>query len=164
MGQFDTGIPGTPTPQNFAIGSDDREKVIDQLNKLLRGELAAVETYRIALDKMPGFSGIQTLYSNMASHKDRVTTIRRYVQELGGEPTVDSGAWGTFAKLIENGAALFGENAAIAALEEGEDKGVGDYRDVKDLEPSVARFVSTKLMSAQLTTHSAMSVLKRNRN
>jgi Domain of unknown function (DUF2383) len=162
MNPYETGA--IDMSETFAISSDNRTKVVDQLNSLLQGELSAVETYRIAIEKMGSFSQLQTLTTNLASHKDRVGTLRRYIQQLGAEAETTSGAWGAFAKLVENGAALLGENAAISALEEGEDKGVSDYRNIEKLEPSVARFVSTKLMNAQLTTHSAMSALKRARS
>ena len=46
-----------------------------------------------------------------------------------GSPTDDSGPWGAFARLVEGGAKMFGEKAAISALEEGEDHGLKLYRD-----------------------------------
>lgn len=64
----------------------------------------------------------------------------------GGEPATSSGPWGTFAKLVEGGAAAFGDKAALRALEEGEDHGRDDYRrDLADLDASARQFVETQV-------------------
>src|SRR5688500_10818050 len=104
-------------------------ETIDVMNSFLRGEISAVETYRQALDKIDGPADTRSLLQQcMASHQQRVETLRTMVQALGGSPADGSGPWGTFAKLVEGGAKLFGDKAAIAALEEGEDHGRDDYR------------------------------------
>ena len=73
-----------------------------------------------------------------------------------------SGPWGAFAKVVEGGAAAFGEKAAIYALEEGEDHGRNNYkRDTKDLDPDAQNWVNTQLFPEQLRTHQAMSTLKK---
>jgi len=63
--------------------------------------------------------------------------------------------------LREGGAKVLGKKAAIAALEEGEDHGVKDYKaDVKDLDPQVRAMVETQLRPAQKQTHDRLSALK----
>jgi hypothetical protein len=92
----------------------------------------------------------------------RVSKLREQVARLGGEPEKDSGAWGAFARLVEGGAKAFGEHAAIAALEEGEDHGLKLYRnDLDKLDPDSRQLVETDLLPAQEQTHQFMSSLKK---
>jgi hypothetical protein len=92
-----------------------------------------------------------------------VGILRSQVLQLGGEPAHGSGAWGSFAKLVEGSAALFGERSAIAALEEGEDHGLKLYRDRADLEKldtATRDVVERTLLPEQERTHRAMSAIK----
>lgn len=140
------------------ISSDN----LDHLNSFLRGELSAVETYRQAMEKMDDSASLAQLRECMNSHQRRVTLLSDTIRRFGGEPATSSGAWGAFAKLVEGGAALFGERAAIAALEEGEDHGLADYkRDLEDLDPMIAKFIETSILPEQNRTHLTMSQLKR---
>ncbi len=135
---------------------------IDKLNSFLRGELSAVETYRQALKKLANKPEASTLNDCMRSHETRVQLLTAEIQRRGGEPAEGSGPWGAFAKLVEGGAKAFGEKAAIAALEEGEDHGRDDYRkDAAELDPDARTFVTDQLMPEQLRTHQAMSSLKK---
>ena len=137
------------------------EQTTDKLNSFLRGEISAVETYRQALDKLKTSANRSTLEECQRSHEYRVQLLRQEIRRRGGTPAESSGPWGAFAKLVEGGAKLFGEKAAIAALEEGEDHGRDDYkRDAKDLDPQGRSFVEQNLLSEQLRTHQAMSNLK----
>ena len=135
---------------------------VDTLNSFLRGEISAVETYRQAIDKLRDKPEASTLSECMRSHQQRVSLLADEISSRGGKPAQSSGPWGAFAKLLEGGAKLFGEKAAIAALEEGEDHGRDDYkRDAPKLEPDARAFVQQQLIPEQLRTHQAMSSLKR---
>jgi hypothetical protein len=137
-------------------------KDVSHLNSFLRGELAAVETYRMALEKLDAGSTAYTdVASCLRSHEQRVNLLRNAVTQCGGVPASGAGAWGVFAKAVEGSARLFGNDAAIAALEEGEDHGLADYRrDLKDLDAEARQLVETELLPAQIETHRAMSNLK----
>jgi demethoxyubiquinone hydroxylase (CLK1/Coq7/Cat5 family) len=135
---------------------------VDTLNSFLRGEISAVETYRQAIDKLRDKPEASTLSECLRSHEQRVAWLSDEIESRGGKPAQGSGPWGAFAKLMEGGAKLFGEKAAIAALEEGEDHGRDDYkRDAPKLEPDARAFVQQQLIPEQLRTHQAMSSLKR---
>ncbi len=135
---------------------------IKALNSFLRGEISAVETYRQALEKMSDFAARQRLETARSSHQQRVELLRQRIMQLGGKPEESSGAWGVFAKAVEGSAKAFGDKAAIAALEEGEDHGLADYRqDLDKLDPDNRRFVEVELLPAQEQTHNALSALKR---
>ena len=136
---------------------------VDQLNSFLRGEISAVETYRMALEKLdagsPARAEVQTC---MQSHQQRVTLLTEAIRAVGGEPAEGSGPWGVFAKVVEGGARLMGDKVAVAALEEGEDHGLKDYKkDIDDLDMSARQLVTTKLLPLQQQTHDRMSALKK---
>jgi uncharacterized protein (TIGR02284 family) len=134
---------------------------ISQLNSFLRGELSAVETYRQALEKIGASTYRVTLQDCLLSHEQRVTRLSDEIRRLGGDPAQSSGTWGAFAKAIEGSAKAFGEKAAIAALEEGEDHGRNDYkRDVNELESSARLVVEREILPEQQRTHDAISALK----
>jgi hypothetical protein len=135
---------------------------VDKLNSFLRGELAAVETYRQAIDKLADKPEASTLNDCMRSHERRAEMLAAEIRRRGGEPAQGSGPWGTFAKLLEGSAKAFGEKAAIAVLEQGEDHGRDDYqRDTEELEPDAQSFVTAQIFPEQLRTHQAMSTLKK---
>ena len=138
------------------------EKTVDTLNGFLRGEISAVETYRQAIAKLGSSPTRMQLEDCRRSHEQRVDKLRDQVERLGGEPAEGSGAWGAFARLVEGGAKAFGESAAVAALEEGEDHGLKLYRDDLEKLDIVARqIVEADLLPAQQRTHQSMSALKR---
>ena len=136
---------------------------VDQLNSFLRGEISAVETYRMALEKIDrGSVARAKLETCQRSHQDRVAILRDAVTAHGGEPATSSGPWGVFAKAVEGGAKLLGEKVAIAALEEGEDHGLKDYRsDIQKCDADTRQLVTAKLLPQQEQTHRMMSNLKK---
>lgn len=134
---------------------------VDQLNSFLRGELSAAESYRLALDKFPSSPHRNVFQDCAASHELRARLLADEVRRLGGTPASSSGAWGAFTKLVEGGAAVVGENATIAVLEEGEDHGRNDYqRDLDKLTPTTRRLIESRVYPEQLRTHDALSRLK----
>ncbi|MBI2896375.1 MAG: DUF2383 domain-containing protein [Deltaproteobacteria bacterium] len=137
------------------------DESIETLNSFLRGEPSAIETYGQALVKVTDPGVRLQLEECRRSHSERARKIRNRIMELGGAPAETSGVWGAFAKVVEGGAALLGEKAAIAALEEGEDRGLKDYReDSGRLDPASRELVFGELLPQQERTHGAMSTLK----
>ena len=103
------------------------EKTVEALNSLLRGELAATETYQQALAKVGEEPGAHELKRIHVEHREAANTLRQHVHKHGGKPDQGSGAWGTFAKAVEGVAKLFGCTAALKALKEGEEHGIKEY-------------------------------------
>jgi hypothetical protein len=136
---------------------------IEQLNSFLRGEMSAVETYRMALDKLDRTSAARDeLLVNLKSHEDRVMALQDAIAAAGGTPAKSSGPWGAFAKIVEGAAKTLGEKTAIAALEEGEDHGLKDYKaEIDDLDPTCRHLVVNQLIPQQQQTHDRLSALKR---
>jgi outer membrane murein-binding lipoprotein Lpp len=136
---------------------------VEKLNHFLRGEISAVETYRMALAKLDQTSTARAeLDACLQSHQSRVVMLREAIRAAGGTPAEGSGPWGMFAKAVEGGAQVLGEKATVAALEEGEDHGVKDYKtDVNDLDASLQSLVMSRLAPEQQRTHDRMSSLKK---
>lgn len=134
---------------------------VERLSAFCRGEISAVETYSEALA-----SGVLSRFSErlrqcQSSHQTRVDLLRAQIGMLGGEPPSSSGAWGTFAKVMEKAATVAGEKAALAILEEGEDHGLNLYRtQTSDLDTASNVLVNQRLLPLQLETHRILSDLK----
>lgn len=136
------------------------KQTTDELNGVLKGEISAVETYRQALEQIEDTSIRETLQKCQDCHSDRVISLTEQVRTMGGEPALTSGIWGTFAKMMEGGAKVFGDKACIDMLEEGEDKGLADYKKIVEDPNSAIKESVQKLFSAQQGTHAKMRDLK----
>jgi uncharacterized protein (TIGR02284 family) len=101
----------------------------ETLNSLLEGEISAVETYEQALEKVGSEPGAEELRKIHQNHTDAISKLREHVTKHGGQPSTDSGAWGSFARTVEGVAKLFGDATALRALKQGEEKGLRDYDD-----------------------------------
>lgn len=125
---------------------------IDDLNSCLRGELAAVETYRQALDKgRSEYSSdpkFQQLEKMLRDHEQAATLLQSLIRQKGGTPDTDSGAWGTWANTVMGASRLLGDRAALKALKEGEESGMKQYRSLIDDSdtPADVRDAAMKLM------------------
>ena len=100
---------------------------LDTLNGLLRGELAATETYQQALQQVDMKHGAAQLALIRDEHSEAVSLLRKHIREFGGDPETSSGTWGTFAKAVEGTAQIFGNAAALATLKQGEEAGITSY-------------------------------------
>ena len=137
-------------------------ETIRGLNELLRGELAALETYNQALSVVTGDRETEDdLRECQSSHRERVDRLRMEITERGGTPDTGSGAWGLFAKVVEGTAKTVGQKMAINALEAGEDHGMKEYEQLLPKLDGAARdIVETAIYPQQMRTHRIMSVLK----
>jgi len=134
------------------------DKDIGKLNDFLQNEIAAVETYNQCIEKSTGSATLPSLVELRQSHANRARLLKDRIVALGGEPAEGSGVWGGFAKLVEGGAKAFGEKAALAALEEGEDKGLHDYRDeIDDLSDPTRQFIASMILPQQQGSDDTMS-------
>jgi uncharacterized protein (TIGR02284 family) len=101
----------------------------DILNRLLRGELAATETYQQALTKVGSEPRAADLRRIRDEHRTAANELRQHIHQHGGQPDQQSGSWGAWAKTVEGAAKIFGNASAVKALKEGEEHGVKDYED-----------------------------------
>jgi hypothetical protein len=100
---------------------------IEQLNALVRGELAAVETYSLALAVLTT-TPIPELDVNLNCHARRVRDLSALVRELGGTPHESSGFWGAITLAVTEGATVLGRHAILTVLAKGEEQGLKDYQ------------------------------------
>lgn len=143
--------------------TNQTDKSVDQLNSFLRGEMSAVQTYNIALEKIERTSTVRPMLETcQLSHARRVASLMQAIAARGGKPADSSGPWGMFAKVVEQSATVLGEKAAISALEEGEDHGLHDYQDdLEKLDAVTRQIVVSELLPEQQRTHQTMSSLKK---
>ncbi|HEX3132121.1 MAG TPA: DUF2383 domain-containing protein [Planctomycetota bacterium] len=131
-------------------------RTIETLNGLLKGEIAASETYTQAIRKMND-QRVVPLQDSLDCHARRAVALHSRIIALGGTPAQGSGVWGTFARLVEASAAFLGHEAAIAALEEGEDHGLRDYRAaLATVDGRTRAWLEEDLLPAQIRTHAVM--------
>ncbi len=136
--------PGTYRPST-ALDSSFR-----RLNDCLKGEIAAVEAYDLALESSRDPDLHAPLRELRDSHKRRVKMLAQKVRNWNGEPTERSGAWGAFARAVQRAADLFGDRAALAALAQGEEHGILRYeQDLEGLDAPTRDFLEVQLLPLQ---------------
>jgi uncharacterized protein (TIGR02284 family) len=131
------------------MNSLDNSACIDICNRLLRGELSAVETYGQTLRKFADDPAASTLRKIQSDHEAAAGLLRENVLNMGGEPSKDSGAWGAFAQTTQGMAKVFGESAALKSLQQGEEHGLKDYTDAledEDMMPKCKDLVRGDLL------------------
>jgi uncharacterized protein (TIGR02284 family) len=134
---------------------NDTGEAVRQLNSLLRGEISAAETYKMAIDKVAdgnssGLASAGLLREIQEEHGRAAQGLRDRIRELGGEASDSSGAWGAWAKTVQGTMNLFGDASALKSLKEGEEHGLKDYQEaVDDVDASTAQLIANQLIPAQ---------------
>ena len=129
--------------------SADMSECIDVCNSLLRGELSAVETYSLAINRYVGKTAVTELQRIRSEHALSAARLSQNVREMGGTPDEDSGAWGLFAKAVQGASNLFGAESAMESLQRGEEKGRSDYEEAlknDDVMASCKEMISSELL------------------
>jgi hypothetical protein len=114
----------------------DTQKCIDVCNRLLRGEISAIETYFLALDVFQDEPSQALLQQILDDHELSVIDLEEHIISMDGAPESESGVWGDFAKNLETGAKLLGASPALAILRTGEEHGIREYEDALE-DPAV---------------------------
>jgi len=119
------------------------------LNALLRGEMAAVETYTQALGVCGDEEMIADLQKIRDEHRRAVRVLRDRVVQFGGQPTESPGPWGAFASTVVGFAKVVGPATALAALRQGEEHGISEYESAlenEDLGSECHQIIRTDLL------------------
>jgi demethoxyubiquinone hydroxylase (CLK1/Coq7/Cat5 family) len=119
---------GTPGP----AAMDEADVCIAACNKLLRGELSAIETYSQAIARFGTGGDRGALRHLLAVHEDSASRLRQHIAEMGGQPSFEAGVWGDFAQALEGTALVLGASPALAILQAGEEHGVREYEAALD--------------------------------
>ena len=109
------------TPQN--------SECISLCDKLLRGELSAIESYSQAIAKFEDERDKKSLDQILSSHENSASRLRQHIADLGGTASATSGIWGDFTSALESSAAMLGESPALAVLQAGEEHGIREYEE-----------------------------------
>jgi uncharacterized protein (TIGR02284 family) len=132
---------------------DDTGEAVRQLNSLLRGEISAAETYKMAIDKIADGNvagDVNVLRQMQEEHGRAAQELRERIRSLGGEPSDSSGAWGAWAQTVQGTMNLFGDAAALKSLKEGEEHGLKDYQEaLDDTDVQTASLIESELIPAQ---------------
>jgi bacterioferritin (cytochrome b1) len=130
------------------------EEFVSQLNSILRGEIAAAETYAMAIEKMieegrePGH--VALLRALRQEHVQAAQSIRGRIAAMGGMPEQSSGAWGAWAKFAIGTAQIFGDSAVLRTLKDGETHGLKDLEEAaKAVDAESAAMIESELVPAQ---------------
>jgi hypothetical protein len=85
-----------------------------------------------------------------AEHDRAAQTLRDRIEELGGEPSDSSGAWGAWATTVQGTMNLFGDASALKGLKEGEEHGLKDYQNgAEEIDATSAQLVQNQLIPSQ---------------
>lgn len=136
--------------QGRSPDDDMRDATKDMLERLLRGELSAIETYEQALRRSSRAEKMGRLTAIRNHHADAAELLRDLLARFDARADVSSsGTWGAFAKATESVATIIGEHAALRALKAGEDHGIKLYEKAlaeEQLQPEVRELIRTKLL------------------
>jgi hypothetical protein len=99
-------------------------------NKILRGEISAVEAYHHVINKFfdkESHSTLIDLTKIRNEHEYACVKIRQLVKSEGAIPSEESGPWGRLVSTVIRTASLTGEDGAIRLLKLGEEHGLSLY-------------------------------------
>lgn len=124
----DAARAGPPNPPH-TMKSTVNNECIDVCNELLRSELSAVETYGQTIKKFEADPAAASLGAIRGEHEQAAALLRENVLAMGGQPSTDTGAWGTFVSTAQGVAKVFGESAALKNLRDREEHALKEYND-----------------------------------
>lgn len=100
----------------------------ETLEALLRGELAAVETYDKAIRQTDASADKVRLQRLKREHQAAVGALRHLLARHHALAVHGAGAWGRLALVTEKVANVFGSRARLRALMSGEEHGIKLYQ------------------------------------
>ena len=99
----------------------------DALNRLLRHELTAIDTYQCVIDTFDGRLETQ-LNPILEGHQQRAAYLNDHLLALGKKLNHKVGFWGVLMSMTDSSGTLLDLQTVLAALAEMEGHGVSDYR------------------------------------
>lgn len=99
----------------------------DALNRLLRHELTAIDTYQCVIDTFDGRLETQ-LKPILEGHQQRAAYLNDYLLAMRKKRNHKVGFWGVLMSMTDSSGTLLDLKTVLAALSEMEGHGVSDYR------------------------------------
>lgn len=151
------GLTTAAFATNVVKGTDGKHYKADAGNigvntkhdDLIRGEMAAVETYTQVLEKVKDKTVADKLIAIRKNHMDAVATLKKFANAEIKKDAKDSGAWGEFAQAFTGTAKLVGNETAVKALRRGEEHGISEYKEAledKKVSLELKEVIRTKLL------------------
>jgi len=128
---------------------NDPEACIHACNKLLRGELTAIETYTHVIGNCDEQVVVHTLDRIRDDHEQNANILRFHLSALGAVPDAGPGIWGAVEQTMENAAALVSDAAAITALIGSERIRIREYENAL-LDPDLKEEIKVRLRDENL--------------
>lgn len=149
-GEIPKGYYGETSKVNFID-----ENKSNYLNKILRGEISAVEAYEQVIPTFEDEGDRFRLSGIRNEHSRNIEKLKVLIENTRFAPEEDSGAWGKFVSTFMGSAKIIGNTAILNALIGGEEHGLTLYRNslehhlteeeknviFKDIIPSLNRHV-----------------------
>lgn len=128
---FITPITGhVPKDYDKVYGNFIDEQKTAFLNKIIRGEISAVNAYEQVIPMIPQLHDRFRLTAIRDEHDRTVEKLKQLVEHSMFAPEEDSGTWGVVVSTIVGAAKLLGTTVALRTLHEGEEHGLKLYNEV----------------------------------
>ena len=138
----DNSVFRTPEETARLNKTAKEHEALEYLNKIVRGEIAAVEAYSKVIEKFPRDAERFELASFRKDHQNNVDQLTRLLRYQGEAPSDTSGAWGSGVVALMTMASFIGDRSAVTMLIEGEEHGLNQYSDVLNYQlPAVKMFL-----------------------
>lgn len=123
-----------------------------QIDELIRGEIAAVESFDTVINKVKDPAELDRLSEIRQDHQMAVEKLKSLVGTDFNDEIDGSGPWGAFTTAFAGGASFFGDEAAIRALQVGEQHGLNEYQEAladDGVKPEVKELIRSELIPSQ---------------
>lgn len=98
-------------------------------NKLLRGEMSAIESYQQSLEAFDDAHHRDSLQLILEDHRKSAEALREHITAMDAKPDSESGVWGDLAQAVTGAASLLGRSPVLATLIQGEEHGISEYEE-----------------------------------
>jgi hypothetical protein len=109
-----------------------------QINRILRGELSAINAYKQVLKKITVDPETTRLSDILNDHEEAISYWRNQMNGHNFSVDETTGPWGAVVDSFIATAKLFGTTATLKALKEGEEHGLNEYKDLLEDEDITA--------------------------
>ena len=114
-----------PIYENYQI--TPKLEAAEAINRIIRGEISAVEAYKKTLEKITNRPERERLGEIKKFHEEQVSHWMEQVDSKGLTPDTESGPWGSVVKSLVGVANFIGDSPSLIALEQGEFHGLREY-------------------------------------